>query len=151
MNTKGTTYLLWLSIFLGLGGLHRFYNGKMLTGFIWLMTGGLFGVGQLIDLLLIPDMVDSHNRQRSNSLYLPGQPVISQPVAVKLSDKQLQQRLIKAAQARGGQISVTQGVLDTGADFPEVETALMGMAKKGHADIRNDSRSGAVVYAFPEL
>jgi len=151
MNTKGTAYLLWLSIFLGLGGLHRFYNGKMLTGFIWLMTGGLFGVGQLIDLLLIPDMVDSHNRQRHGSLYLPGQSVISQPVAVKLTDKQLQLRLIKAAQVRGGKISVTQGVLDTGADFPEVETALMGMAKKGHVDIRNDSQSGAVVYAFPEL
>lgn len=151
MNSKGTAYLLWLSIFLGIGGLHRFYNGKMLTGLLWLLTGGLFGVGQLIDLLLIPDMVDSHNRRRSSSLYLPGQPTISQPVIAKLTDKQLQLQLIRAAQVRGGKISVTQGVLDTGADFPEVETALVGLAKKGHVDIQNDTRSGAVVYAFPEL
>ena len=151
MNSKGTSYLLWLSIFLGLGGLHRFYNGKMLTGLLWLMTGGLFGVGQLIDLLLIPDMVDDHNRRRDGSIYVPGRPVISQPAPVKLTDKQLQLQLIKAAQVRGGKISVTQGVLDTGADFPEVETALIGLAKKGHVDIQNDSHSGVVVYAFPEL
>jgi hypothetical protein len=151
MNSKGTSYLLWLSIFLGIGGLHRLYNGKMLTGLLWLVTGGLFGVGQFIDLLLIPDMVESHNRRRDGSLYLPVQPVVSQPVAAKLTDKQLQIQLIKAAEARGGKISVTQGVLDTGADFPEVEATLMGLAKKGHVDIQNDARSGAVVYAFPDL
>jgi TM2 domain-containing membrane protein YozV len=156
MNTKGTSYLLWLSIFLGIGGVHRFYNGKMLTGLLWLLTGGLFGVGQLIDLLLIPNMVESHNLRRSakdNFLYVPGQPVISrtlEPAGGK-SDKQLQLSLVKAAQLRGGKLSVTQGVVDTGADFPEVEAALMALAKKGHVDIQNDQRTGAVVYAFPEL
>lgn len=43
---------LFLLIFLGYLGAHRFYAGKYLTGIIWLFTGGLFTVGYIFDLIL---------------------------------------------------------------------------------------------------
>jgi TM2 domain-containing membrane protein YozV len=46
-------YLLWI---FGFTGSHRFYYGKPITGTIWFFTFGLFGIGWLIDLFLMPGM-----------------------------------------------------------------------------------------------
>jgi TM2 domain-containing membrane protein YozV len=46
-------YLLWI---FGFMGAHRFYYGKQISGTIWFCTLGLFFVGWIIDLFLIPAM-----------------------------------------------------------------------------------------------
>jgi TM2 domain-containing membrane protein YozV len=61
MRSKLLAYLLWCLIFCGLGGVHRIYAGKVWTGLLWLLTGGLLLVGQIIDLFLIPGMINYAN------------------------------------------------------------------------------------------
>lgn len=58
MKTTSNAFLFWLLGLIGLCGLHRLYVGRTLTGIIWLLTLGLFGIGQLIDLFLLRSMVD---------------------------------------------------------------------------------------------
>lgn len=46
-------YLLWI---FGFTGSHRFYYGRPISGTIWFFTFGLFLIGWIIDLFLIPSM-----------------------------------------------------------------------------------------------
>lgn len=61
MKSTAISYLLWFLGGFGVLGLHRFYLGRWVTGLLWLLTGGLFLVGSLIDLLIIPGMVRVEN------------------------------------------------------------------------------------------
>lgn len=50
-KSKAATLILWLLI--GEIGGHMFYVGRFGMGLLYLFTGGLFGIGWLIDLILI--------------------------------------------------------------------------------------------------
>ena len=53
VSKKNKMVALLLCIFLGVLGVHRFYVGKIGTGLLYLFTGGLFGIGWIIDIILI--------------------------------------------------------------------------------------------------
>jgi TM2 domain-containing membrane protein YozV len=57
-------YLLWL---FGFTGSHRFYYGKPITGTLWFLTFGLFLIGWIVDLFLIPFM-----DRRADIRFIPG-------------------------------------------------------------------------------
>lgn len=149
------SYLLWCGFFFGFAGLHRLYNGKIVTGVLWFCTWGCFGVGQFIDLMLIPDMVEEHNLKVRARLGLSpqGTPIYQPTITLNLplTREQLMIKLLKAASARGGKISVTQGVMDTEASFKEVEAALKEMVKNGYVMVGNHPETGVVIYDFVEL
>lgn len=51
-----------LMTFLGLFGVHRFYLGKWLTGLLYLLSAGLFGLGYLYDYWTLNRQIDEINR-----------------------------------------------------------------------------------------
>ena len=53
-----------LLTFLGLLGIHRMYMGKWLTGLLYLISGGLFGVGYLYDFWTLNDQITMINSAR---------------------------------------------------------------------------------------
>ena len=55
----------WLLLtFLGIFGVHRFYMGKIFTGLLYVISGGLFGIGILYDFLTLNGQVSELNEQR---------------------------------------------------------------------------------------
>ena len=53
VSSKDWLTALLLCILVGCLGVHRFYCGKIGTGILWLLTGGCFGIGWIIDVILI--------------------------------------------------------------------------------------------------
>ena len=57
-------YILWIFGFLGA---HRFYFGKPISGTIYFFTLGIFFIGWIIDLFLIPSM-----ERQADIRFVPG-------------------------------------------------------------------------------
>lgn len=50
--------LTWILLtFLGIFGVHRMYMGKWLTGVLYLLTGGLLGIGIIYDFWTLNDQI----------------------------------------------------------------------------------------------
>jgi len=63
-HSKVIGYVLWI---FGFTGSHRFYFGKPVSGTIWFLTAGLFLIGWIIDVFLIPSMA-----RRADLRYVSG-------------------------------------------------------------------------------
>lgn len=150
------SYFLWLLGLFGLSGLHRLYNGKIGSGLFWFCTWGVFGVGQMVDLFLVPNMTEEYHLKRlakyGGSLYSPApyRAAVAQTVAPPTEEQHMLQ-LLKAAQEQQGSLSVTQGVLATGLGFDAVETLLQEMHRAGYVSVENHPKTGVVLYRFDEL
>jgi len=57
-----TAYALWAISLLGFSGLHRIYMGRWVSGILWLLTGGLFFFGTIIDFFMMQRMLEDSER-----------------------------------------------------------------------------------------
>lgn len=51
MKSKWVAF--FLCFFFGVLGAHKFYEGKVLLGIVYILTVGLFGIGVLFDLVTL--------------------------------------------------------------------------------------------------
>ncbi len=150
------SYLLWCLFLMGFGGIHRLYNGKIASGLLWLFTWGFFGVGQVVDLFLIPDMAEEQRmrmlvRAGVNPMMAPGTgPVAAQTIAAPKAED-LTRQILKVAKENNGRVTVVQAVMATSLSFEIVEETLVGLYRKGYAEIENHQDTGVITYHFPGL
>ncbi|NIZ40096.1 TM2 domain-containing protein [Entomospira entomophila] len=51
--SKNWLMTLLFAIFLGSLGVHRFYVGRPVSGIVWILTLGFFGIGTIVDIIMI--------------------------------------------------------------------------------------------------
>ena len=160
-------------------GLYKFYLGRPFMGLLYIFTcGGFFWAGSAIfspyhtrsrwPILLQhqPERPSSAMRRElehfKHLLYrqLAGDPSAATPawreslqekVKPRFTDDELMLQLLRAAQKHGGRLSVTQGVIETGVLFGEVERVLQSMVKSNYVYMDNDPATGVIVYVFKEI
>jgi len=144
MYSLGMAYLLWAVGGFGTLGVHRFYLRKHGTGVLWLLTGGLFGIGAVVDLFRMPTMVrDAEIAQ--------GERELLRDAAVPVAES-LEQAILRVAKAGGGLVSPAQVATSGPWNLDDSRAALDEMVRKGHAEQRA-TKTGAppVVYVIPEF
>lgn len=134
------SYLLWCLCLVGVCGLQRFYNRKPLTGLLWLFTLGLCGLGQLIDLVLLPRLVAQANRSLLAELPIDG-------------GMAMERQLLALARRSGSEgFTLNDAVLELqlppDADSASVRAEIQRLLHSELLDVGNDKR-GRVVYREP--
>ena len=144
MYSLGLAYLLWAVGGFGTLGVHRFYLRKHGTGLLWLLTGGVFGIGAIVDLFRMPTMVrDAEIEQDDRELLREA----AAPIA-----ESLEQAILRVAKASGGLVSPAQVATSGPWTLDDSRAFLDEMVRKGHAEQRA-TRSGSppLVYVIPEF
>ena len=143
-RSLGLTYLFWAMGLFGLNGVHRFYCRKPVSGGIWLMSLGIVGIGQMVDLFLIPSMVEEANRS-----------LLQQPTGAfgGLGPPSLERQLLRLARSSGRDgFSLNDALIElelpTGAGSAVVRGEIERLLAEHLIDVGNDER-GRVVYREP--
>jgi len=155
MKDKTPAYLLWCGWMIGMGGLHRIYLGRYGTGFLYLFTWGLFGIGQVIDLFQMGRMVEDENN-RLLIREMGGAEAIAAAASPRgllarrapRNTEEFQVSLAQAADQHRGQLTVSEAVAATGRSFKDVEKELNRMVVNGYIEVDNDEETGVLIYKF---
>ncbi len=157
MRHTGTAYLFWLTCLLGFSGVHRLYTGKYLSGLIWMFTFGLFGIGQLVDLALIPGMVEDKNLKyrmlhgANQTNHVTQQVVVNvadviAPTANTQTSKSEIQIILQLAKDNGGSVSIADCVIATGNSVGEIKKTLGMLCAQEIMAIDNHHETGSIIY-----
>ncbi len=164
-KSKGVAYLLLVAgPMFGLCGLQRLYMGKIGTGVLYVLTFGLFGIGQLVDLFTFGQVVENHNlviklrKHYDSERATEGRfgnseglnPDLSQKLTNlrKLGPDQRQRALLQFIHGKQGMISPIEIVSVSSLNMEEAKKELDNFCVQGAAELRI-TEGGEMVYVFP--
>lgn len=172
MYSLAIAYLLWFLSGFGALGFHRFYLGKIATGFLWMFTGGLFPFGLIYDFVTLPSQVREANYRRALRGEERRHRTLGRPdsqynrngenwryasdtqykvMNSKGKEKEKPERVIlKLAKENDGILTISEVALGADITIEEAKKMLEALVSKGFAELRI-RKSGSIVYVIPDL
>ena len=164
MYSVPIAYLLWFISGFGVLGLHRFYLGKVGTGLIWMVTGGVAMLGSIYDFFTLPQQVreaklkakyrqalefeeEAYYRTRGG---IPVQDSGNRASVSSGGRESIEQVILKTAKKNSGVATPSEVALEGNIPVDKAKEALEKLVSKGFAEMRV-RKSGVVVYTFPEF
>jgi len=150
MANNSTAYFLWFFSTFGLCGMHRFYLGKPMSGVLYLLTFGLLDIGQVVDLFLIPEMVN-HKNLKQRLLYGSGhdpmQPAIVRDMGIPYTQAAppLDVQILKICRDQAG-ATLSDCVIATEKSPEAVKSAVQKLCLAELLIVDNRESDGAVIY-----
>ncbi len=169
MYSVPLAYFLWLISGFGALGFHRFYLGKIGTGILYALTGGLGMVGSVYDFFTLPGQVREANirsrfreaieydefrrlqEQRGRHVLIPESWEGQRSTAGASLRRDSPERIIlRVAKKNQGIATPSEVALEGDIPVEEAKKYLEQLASKGFAEMRV-TKNGVIVYVFPEF
>ena len=158
-RTLSTAYLFWLPSLFGIAGLHRFYLGKPISGVVYLITGGLFGIGTIYDAVTMGRQV--REAEIEDRLARPIGYDDEGDYVIRVSrgggqqsgshrPEDLEHTILRLAKEHSGVVSPAQVALESRKPTEDVRRHLESMVRNGFAEMKV-KRSGHIVYVIPDF
>jgi TM2 domain-containing membrane protein YozV len=172
MKKDWAAYLLAACSVFGFAGLHRFYLGRPVSGMLYLVTWGWFGLGTLHDLVRMRSLIDKANAKqlegRPQALHLhihgmadsesvrlaamKGMALLSGPGTPPPEQTQAEREgaILRAAQAHAGTVTAALVALEASLSLDQAQNELRRLHQAGFCNV-DVSQEGAEIFTFPGL
>jgi hypothetical protein len=170
MKKDWAAYLLAAGAVFGFAGLHRFYLGRPVSGVIYLLTWGWFGIGTLYDLIRMRELVDRANGElpggRAVHLHIHGDAdpetvslaamkgaaLLASPAARPAEDIQAEREgaILRCARAHGGTVTTALLALEANLSMKQAHKELHRLRDAGFCTL-DVSEDGAEIFIFHGL
>ncbi|GAB4194888.1 MAG: hypothetical protein Fur006_40890 [Coleofasciculaceae cyanobacterium] len=126
-----------------------------------MFTLGFFGIGQLIDLILIPDMIEEKNfKDKLTHSNYQNNVAITPEVVIDIADESFLSfkeprinvkqsdidTILQLAQENHGNVSLVDCVIATGKPASELRKSLEYLCLEGWLEVDNHQNTGLFVY-----